>query len=299
MKVAVLPGVTFCLLLSFSSSLSAANSEDRDEYPDVVIGPALLQLNLGLSFCAMKADTGPCKAIHSRYHFNIQTRQCELFDYGGCEGNKNNFLNLEECQAACVVPDLPEKKKRARFKKEKPSFCLLENDPGICRGMISRYFYNPESQLCEKFLYGGCLGNQNNFESLKECQDVCQSSPNSLQMEEEKETLLSMVNNSSPAVKQDLAVVPSFCVTPMDRGFCRANEKRFFYNHTTGKCHPFRYSGCGGNVNNFTSRKSCLRMCKKGFIKKKRDQQGIMKVRRKRKKQPAKLMDEEIVIERI
>ncbi|KAL8183724.1 UNVERIFIED_CONTAM: hypothetical protein K2H54_049753 [Gekko kuhli] len=85
----------------------------------------------------------------------------------------------------------------------------------------------------------------------------------------------------------------------MDRGFCRANEKRFFYNHTTGKCHPFSYSGCGGNVNNFTSRKSCLRMCKKGFIKRQRGQQGIMKVHRKRKKQPAKPTDEEIVIERI
>ncbi|KAL8183725.1 UNVERIFIED_CONTAM: hypothetical protein K2H54_049758 [Gekko kuhli] len=150
----------------------------------------------------MKADAGPCKAIHSRYRFNIQTRQCELFDYGGCEGNENNFLTLEECQATCIVPDLPGKKKRARFKKEKPSFCLLEDDPGICRGMISRYFYNKESQQCEKFLYGGCLGNQNNFESLRECQDSCQNSPNSLQTEDGEKALPSTVNNSSPAVKQ-------------------------------------------------------------------------------------------------
>lgn len=297
MKAVELLSVTFCLLFSFSSCHTTANSADEDEY-DVVVGVALPPLKLGRSFCAMKADKGPCKAIHSRYYFNIQTRQCELFYYGGCEGNKNNFLTQEECQATCVVPDSPEKKTRAGLKKEQPSFCLLESEPGICRGMISRYFYNAESQQCENFMYGGCLGNENNFHSLKECQDICQSSSNSLQTEDGGKALPSVVNNSSPSVKQGPVLVPSFCMTPMDRGLCRANEKRFFYNHTTGKCHPFSYSGCGGNVNNFTSRKSCLRMCKKGFRKKRRDQQGVMTVR-KQKKPRAKPMDEEIVIERI
>nr|XP_056717337.1 tissue factor pathway inhibitor [Euleptes europaea] len=299
MKMAVVPGITFYLLFSFSPCHTTTYSEDREESRDAVVGPGLPPLKLGLSICAMKADAGPCKALHSRYHFSMQTQHCELFDYGGCEGNENNFLTLEECQATCLVPDLPKKKKRTRFKKEKPSFCLLENDPGICRGLISRYFYNKETQLCEKFMYGGCLGNQNNFESLKECQDVCQNSSNSLQTEDEKKVLPSVANNSSPAVKQASALVPSFCTSPMDRGLCSANEKRYFYNHTTGKCHPFSYSGCGGNINNFTSRMSCLQMCKKGFVKKKKGQRGIMRIRRKRKKQPAQLTDEEIVIERI
>lgn len=66
-------------------------------------GPALLPLKIARTVCAMKADSGPCKAIHSRYHFNIETRQCEMFDYGGCEGNDNNFLTLEECQEKCIV----------------------------------------------------------------------------------------------------------------------------------------------------------------------------------------------------
>lgn len=56
----------------------------------------------------------------------------------------------------------------------KPPYCLLENDPGICRGLITRYFFNKESMKCEKFQYGGCLGNQNNFHTLKECQDTCE-----------------------------------------------------------------------------------------------------------------------------
>lgn len=57
---------------------------------------------------------------------------------------------------------------------EKPNFCFHEKDPGICRGYFSRYFYNKETNICEVFKYGGCLGNQNNFKNLEECQTTCQ-----------------------------------------------------------------------------------------------------------------------------
>uniref|UniRef100_A0A803SMG9 Tissue factor pathway inhibitor n=1 Tax=Anolis carolinensis TaxID=28377 RepID=A0A803SMG9_ANOCA len=150
-------------------------TDDGDEH-EVYVGAVLSPLKHVTSVCGMKADSGPCKALNDRYHFNIKTHQCEIFNYGGCQGNENNFLTLEECQEKCITPfeDLPEKRKRSRFKKEKPSYCLLENDPGICRGLITRYFYNKESQKCEKFMYGGCLGNQNNFWSVEECQETCQ-----------------------------------------------------------------------------------------------------------------------------
>ncbi|NXN63088.1 TFPI1 inhibitor, partial [Himantopus himantopus] len=205
-------------------------------------------LKLGHSICAMKADEGPCKAIHIRYYFNIQSRECEIFEYGGCHGNENNFLTLEECQKKCG-----------------PNFCFHEKDPGICRGYFSRYFYNKETKTCEVFKYGGCLGNQNNFKNLEECQITCEGNCK----------LLSSLFLILFLYKQLLSLtlffsvflepppIPSFCMTPMDRGLCRAKELRFFYNYSTGRCHPFSYSGCGGNENNFTSRKSCLRICKK------------------------------------
>lgn len=56
----------------------------------------------------------------------------------------------------------------------KPNFCFLEEDPGICRGLITRYFYNNQSKQCEQFKYGGCLGNQNNFETLDACRSTCE-----------------------------------------------------------------------------------------------------------------------------
>ncbi|VDN20225.1 unnamed protein product [Dibothriocephalus latus] len=36
------------------------------------------------------------------------------------------------------------------------------------------YGYNSTSGHCEQFIYGGCGGNDNRFESLEECKDKCE-----------------------------------------------------------------------------------------------------------------------------
>lgn len=53
--------------------------------------------------CALKDERGPCKAIKDRFFFNVDNGRCELFEYGGCGGNANNFETLEECEETCVV----------------------------------------------------------------------------------------------------------------------------------------------------------------------------------------------------
>ncbi|NWZ84349.1 TFPI1 inhibitor, partial [Poecile atricapillus] len=228
-------------------------------------------LKLVHSFCAMKADDGPCKAIHIRYFFNIKSRKCEVFEYGGCHGNENNFLTLEECQEKCVFFFFIHPVYYLALFLGKPDFCFHAQEPGVCRGYFTRYFYNKETKLCEAFKYGGCLGNQNNFRSLEECQNTCQDNCKLIRGFEQGQqvpvtaevqsldcclTLFFLVLPEPPPI-------PSLCMTPMDRGLCRAKELRFFYNYSTGRCRPFSYSGCGGNENNFISRKSCLRICKK------------------------------------
>lgn len=52
--------------------------------------------------CLLESDTGPCKAKMRRYFFNSETGQCEMFAYGGCRGNANNFGTLVECQRTCM-----------------------------------------------------------------------------------------------------------------------------------------------------------------------------------------------------
>lgn len=108
--------------------------------------------------------------------------------------------------------------------------CDLRPDTGLCRGYFPRYFYNANSGKCEQFVYGGCGGNSNNFNSLFQCQQSCIDP--------------GKVCNASP-----------------DKGPCRAYFPVFFYNSTSGKCEQFVYGGCGGNDNRFSSEQQCLNKC--------------------------------------
>ena len=40
--------------------------------------------------------------------------------------------------------------------------------------------------------------------------------------------------------------------------------KRFYWNVDAGKCKKFKYTGEGGNENNFESKDECLEACKTG-----------------------------------
>jgi len=51
--------------------------------------------------CKMAMDAGPCFALKPRFYFNFATRRCEEFIYGGCKGNANNFMTMQECISGC------------------------------------------------------------------------------------------------------------------------------------------------------------------------------------------------------
>lgn len=51
--------------------------------------------------CTQPQLVGPCKAAIQRYWHNSATGKCELFTYGGCQGNANNFDSLTACQTKC------------------------------------------------------------------------------------------------------------------------------------------------------------------------------------------------------
>jgi len=51
--------------------------------------------------CDLEKLVGNCKGLLPRYYYNKLTKICESFNYGGCNGNKNNFLTFQECQDIC------------------------------------------------------------------------------------------------------------------------------------------------------------------------------------------------------
>ncbi|KAF7215637.1 amyloid beta (A4) precursor protein b isoform X1 [Nothobranchius furzeri] len=54
--------------------------------------------------------------------------------------------------------------------------CWARAESGPCHAMLQRWYFMPEKGRCAPFLFGGCAGNRNNFESEEYCLAVCSSS---------------------------------------------------------------------------------------------------------------------------
>ena len=103
--------------------------------------------------------------------------------------------------------------------------CALPKLVGPCRAAMPRWYFNSRVQRCERFTFGGCLGNANNFRSKQSCQNQC------------------------------------ICSLPKAPGPCRGYFPSWFYNTETGRCEEFNYGGCIGNMNRFYHKKGCERVC--------------------------------------
>ena len=126
--------------------------------PPGYVAPACAASRSIDDICLLPPVAGDCQAALLRYYYDPCTAQCLPFTYGGCGGNANNFLTLEERLSACS----PE-----------GDVCALPADPGPCDGACPRFFHNICTGQCEPFLFGCCEGNANNFLTLEECEATC------------------------------------------------------------------------------------------------------------------------------
>ncbi len=44
---------------------------------------------------------------------------------------------------------------------------------GMCKAAFPRFYYDSSTKNCESFIYGGCQGNENNFETKDQCEKTC------------------------------------------------------------------------------------------------------------------------------
>ncbi|XP_050693160.1 axotactin-like isoform X4 [Eriocheir sinensis] len=54
-----------------------------------------------------------------------------------------------------------------------PKSCTQPPDVGTCRGSFPKFYYDPASRSCLQFIYGGCRGNANVFQTAQECYEKC------------------------------------------------------------------------------------------------------------------------------
>ncbi|XP_022256441.1 kunitz-type serine protease inhibitor A-like [Limulus polyphemus] len=185
------------LLVTSLCSFSIATGQDKD--------------------CKSQPDTGPCKAYIPSYYYDPDSCQCKRFIYGGCGGNGNRYKTEADCLAACSGQDKD---------------CISQPDTGPCTAYIPSYYYDPDSYQCKRFIYGGCGGNGNRYNTVADCLAACSGWD---------------------------------CTSPPDPGHCYGYFPRYYYNPKTRQCKTFVYGGCGGNGNQYNTESHCLAACSEGM----------------------------------
>ncbi|KAM9359397.1 kunitz-type protease inhibitor 2 [Symphorus nematophorus] len=241
--------------------------------------------------CRLPMKVGSCRAAFSRFYYDVTNQSCRSFTYGGCEANGNNFNSRDDCEKACtgvtgsVLPDEstpppppikaarmvpalrtnvsqdpegPVESEAAPTETSADDFaerCGAEPDIGPCRAAFKRWSYNKETGSCQPFIYGGCRGNKNNYESEESCIAACTVS-----------VLPSSKKSAADEDEEDegdkvSAEFKAGCLATPDPGPCRAAFPSFYYDPNTATCQSFIYGGCRGNQNRYGSVEDCLNRC--------------------------------------
>ncbi|XP_017579155.1 WAP, Kazal, immunoglobulin, Kunitz and NTR domain-containing protein 2 [Pygocentrus nattereri] len=109
--------------------------------------------------CLKVPDSGDCGGEKQSWYYDSKRNSCFTFTYGNCDGNRNHFDTFELCMLSCqgelAVP------------------CNLPSLQGPCKAYEPRWAYSTSQGQCQPFVYGGCGGNENNFETREACEDSC------------------------------------------------------------------------------------------------------------------------------
>ncbi|KAJ8369129.1 hypothetical protein SKAU_G00091570 [Synaphobranchus kaupii] len=188
--------------------------------------------------CTAPMMVGHCRAALPRFFYNGTS--CQPFLYGGCLGNSNNFETLDACQAACNktpgaamsndVPSAPAARRIAQADTN-VEHCQAKAMTGPCRASIPRYFYN--GTTCQRFIFGGCKGNQNNYGSVEECQTTC---------------TVTVIPSPRKAPEGNSSDNKDSCTAKQETGPCRGRFPRAStLTPPPSPACPFIYGGCQGN----------------------------------------------------
>ncbi|XP_008591828.1 PREDICTED: eppin-like [Galeopterus variegatus] len=95
--------------------------------------------------------------------------KCEFKERDMCTSNRE----CEDSKKCCVLSC---GKKCLDLKKD---ICKMPKESGPCMAYFLRWWYSKENNTCSSFIYGGCQGNNNNFQTKSICQNTCKKTRSS------------------------------------------------------------------------------------------------------------------------
>ncbi|XP_028845526.1 WAP, Kazal, immunoglobulin, Kunitz and NTR domain-containing protein 2 [Denticeps clupeoides] len=109
--------------------------------------------------CLVPPDAEDCGEEKSSWHYDGRRDDCFTFADGTCSKSRNRFDSYEICMLSChPEPVAP---------------CALPRQQGPCKAYEPRWAFSAAARQCQPFVYGGCGGNENNFETKEACEDAC------------------------------------------------------------------------------------------------------------------------------
>ncbi|CAF0945237.1 unnamed protein product, partial [Brachionus calyciflorus] len=202
--------------------------------------------------CILPMVEGNCTQTITKWYYDSKLKYCNQFNFTGCNGNENRFENRKQCAEICEIP-------------KKREICYSSRVQGPCDQIQLRWYYDYETQSCQQFQYGGCLGNDNNFNSLFECKNFCWEY---LSEESRKDDYQTTTSVPSVYTTTQYLTTSIYDVCSMDKseGNCEEQIERWYHDPRTKECEKFIYTGCDGNENIFESKEKCLSKCSSGFL---------------------------------
>ncbi|XP_074145413.1 kunitz-type protease inhibitor 1 isoform X1 [Sminthopsis crassicaudata] len=182
--------------------------------------------------CLAPKKVGRCRGSFPRWYYDPTEQLCKSFVYGGCLGNKNNYLREEECKMACKDVQGPS----------------IQRQHPVCLGTCQ-----PSQFRCQD----GCC-----IDGFMECDDLpdCRDASDEAACDNYTKSFDDLQSFHFPSDK-------GHCVDLPDTGLCQESIPRWYYNPFSERCALFTYGGCDGNKNNFLDEEKCLKSCE-GISKK-------------------------------
>jgi hypothetical protein len=89
------------------------------------------------------------------------------------------FFSISAALSACMTESAGDASTDVEDDAEEEAYstarriCAMPLVTGSCRGYFEMWGYDPRARQCVQFIYGGCGGNANRFESEEMCERVC------------------------------------------------------------------------------------------------------------------------------
>ncbi|KAM9465973.1 kunitz-type protease inhibitor 1a [Clarias gariepinus] len=214
-------------------------TDTGDQSDSTVVTVLVLTPEQTQHHCMVPKKIGPCRGSFPRWHYNVLTKQCQSFTFGGCSPNRNNYLSEKECIQACDQVTVNSTSSRRSGHADLP-----DEQCGVPCG--------PEKFMCSN---GCCIDKELQCDNTPQCNDGSD--------EKRCDNLDTDFRRLLDLDKEEDKGSVMHCTLPPVTGPCRHSTTKWYYNPYDQKCSRFNYGGCQGNENQYDSEEECMRKCSK------------------------------------